>query len=284
MITDSAGPGRHRGGLRGAAGGRVPRARPDRHDGDLAHPRGLARRQRRRPRVAPDAAAQDGRRPIETVGGLDEDGTWLPQMLGNVAFKPGEAFVFESGGGGGWGDPLERDPARVAEDVRNEIVSREQAADGLRRRPHRRAGGGSRGQQEQRASVLEHRRRVQTRAARAAVHRDHAPGRRGQSDVSQGVVDRIEVAVAEDVSTPRARFGRRAGIAAAGTRRALWGSARRSGVPDADRHADRLELEAPRTRHGDAIVDPPVDTAGVGDTHPLQIVALATARLQCTQV
>ena len=50
-------------------------------------------------------------------------------MLGNVAFKPGEAFVFESGGGGGWGDPLERDPARVAEDVRNEIVSRERAAE-----------------------------------------------------------------------------------------------------------------------------------------------------------
>ena len=69
---------------------------------------------------------------IETVGGLADDGTWLPQMLGNVAFKPGESFVFESGGGGGWGDPFERDPRAVAEDVRNEIVSRE--------RPPRRYG------------------------------------------------------------------------------------------------------------------------------------------------
>ena len=50
-------------------------------------------------------------------------------MLGNVSFKPGEAFVFESGGGGGWGDPFERDPQLVAEDVRNEIVSRQRAAE-----------------------------------------------------------------------------------------------------------------------------------------------------------
>jgi N-methylhydantoinase B/oxoprolinase/acetone carboxylase alpha subunit len=48
-------------------------------------------------------------------------------MLGNVGFKPGESFVFESCGGGGWGDPLTRDPERVAGDVRNELVSREQA-------------------------------------------------------------------------------------------------------------------------------------------------------------
>jgi N-methylhydantoinase B/oxoprolinase/acetone carboxylase alpha subunit len=58
---------------------------------------------------------------------MDGAGNWLPQMLGNVGFKPGESFVFHSGGGGGWGDPLERDAALVAEDVRNEIVSREQA-------------------------------------------------------------------------------------------------------------------------------------------------------------
>jgi N-methylhydantoinase B len=48
-------------------------------------------------------------------------------MLGNVGFKPGESFVFDSCGGGGWGDPLTRDPERVARDVRNEFVSRRQA-------------------------------------------------------------------------------------------------------------------------------------------------------------
>jgi N-methylhydantoinase B len=30
-------------------------------------------------------------------------------------------------GGGGWGDPLTRDPAAVADDVRNEKVTREAA-------------------------------------------------------------------------------------------------------------------------------------------------------------
>ena len=48
-------------------------------------------------------------------------------MLGNVGFRPGESFVFESGGGGGWGSPSKRDPQSVLEDVRNELVSREQA-------------------------------------------------------------------------------------------------------------------------------------------------------------
>lgn len=64
---------------------------------------------------------------LETVGGLDDEGNWLPQMLGGVQFRPNESFVFESGGGGGWGNPLDRDPERVARDVRNEVVSRERA-------------------------------------------------------------------------------------------------------------------------------------------------------------
>jgi N-methylhydantoinase B len=64
---------------------------------------------------------------LETIGGLDEDGTWLPQMLGNIPFQPGESFVFESTGGGGWGQPARRPAERVADDVRNGFVSRGQA-------------------------------------------------------------------------------------------------------------------------------------------------------------
>lgn len=37
--------------------------------------------------------------------------------------KAGTVVRNYSGGGGGWGDPLERDPARVLADVRNELVS-----------------------------------------------------------------------------------------------------------------------------------------------------------------
>jgi N-methylhydantoinase B len=40
----------------------------------------------------------------------------------------GERLVLEMPGGGGYGDPRERAPERVAEDVRNGLVSREAAA------------------------------------------------------------------------------------------------------------------------------------------------------------
>lgn len=128
MITDSAGPGRHRGGCgvrleveflgRGQIitmeTSRTREGSPGVNGG------GRAARQRQLRRTARGAQ--------EAIGGLADDGTWLPQMLGNVGFAPGESFVFESGGGGGWGDPLERDPDRVLADVRNELVSRERAA------------------------------------------------------------------------------------------------------------------------------------------------------------
>lgn len=65
---------------------------------------------------------------LQTIGGLADDGTWHPSMLGAVQFQPGESFVFESTGGGGWGNPLSRDPELVAQDVREDIVSIEQAA------------------------------------------------------------------------------------------------------------------------------------------------------------
>jgi N-methylhydantoinase B len=38
-------------------------------------------------------------------------------------------FRHDQPGPGGWGDPLERDPARVLRDVRNELVSPESARD-----------------------------------------------------------------------------------------------------------------------------------------------------------
>jgi N-methylhydantoinase B len=37
--------------------------------------------------------------------------------------KPGDAIRHAQAGGGGWGDPLERDPQIVARDVLNEKVS-----------------------------------------------------------------------------------------------------------------------------------------------------------------
>jgi N-methylhydantoinase B len=53
------------------------------------------------------------------------------RVVGDVAFeyvqKPGEIMFAQSGGGGGWGDPLDRDSALVLRDVLDEYVSIENA-------------------------------------------------------------------------------------------------------------------------------------------------------------
>jgi len=41
----------------------------------------------------------------------------------------GDIFRHVLAGAGGWGDPLERDPAKVLKDVRNELLSPAKAAD-----------------------------------------------------------------------------------------------------------------------------------------------------------
>ena len=44
-----------------------------------------------------------------------------------MTIRRGDVFYHELAGAGGWGDPLERDPERVARDVRNEFVAPESA-------------------------------------------------------------------------------------------------------------------------------------------------------------
>jgi N-methylhydantoinase B len=44
-----------------------------------------------------------------------------------VSFQPGSRWAFQLGGGGGWGDPLERDPQAVLDDVQDGYVSVEGA-------------------------------------------------------------------------------------------------------------------------------------------------------------
>jgi N-methylhydantoinase B len=48
----------------------------------------------------------------------------LPSRSSDLALKPGDTFRLETPGGGGYGDPLERDPQQVAHDVRDELISR----------------------------------------------------------------------------------------------------------------------------------------------------------------
>jgi N-methylhydantoinase B len=51
----------------------------------------------------------------------------VPVMANAVPHAAGEAFEYLYGGGGGWGDPLLRDPEQVRDDVLDEYVSREAA-------------------------------------------------------------------------------------------------------------------------------------------------------------
>lgn len=53
----------------------------------------------------------------------------VPSKIDNLEVQPGDRIIFRTAGSGGWGDPLERDAADVARDVRRDLVSREQARD-----------------------------------------------------------------------------------------------------------------------------------------------------------
>ena len=46
-----------------------------------------------------------------------------------MTIRHGDVFCHDLAGGGGWGDPLKRDPESVLRDVRNELVSAEAARD-----------------------------------------------------------------------------------------------------------------------------------------------------------
>jgi N-methylhydantoinase B len=52
----------------------------------------------------------------------DENPAPLPSKL-TMTIKQGDLFRHEVAGAGGWGDPLERDPTLVLQDVRNDFVS-----------------------------------------------------------------------------------------------------------------------------------------------------------------
>ena len=48
---------------------------------------------------------------------------WLGSVFSNYKIKSGDKFTRPTAGGGGYGDPMERDPARVLQDVIDEYVS-----------------------------------------------------------------------------------------------------------------------------------------------------------------
>jgi N-methylhydantoinase B/oxoprolinase/acetone carboxylase alpha subunit len=59
----------------------------------------------------------------EVIGGLTHNGDWKNPLLAGVRFVPGETFMFESTGGGGWGNPYERPVEDVLNDIKDDFVS-----------------------------------------------------------------------------------------------------------------------------------------------------------------
>ena len=52
---------------------------------------------------------------------------WIEPDVNRHPVEPNTEVIVRTGGGGGWGDPLERDPAKVAWDVLEDLVSADAA-------------------------------------------------------------------------------------------------------------------------------------------------------------
>lgn len=63
----------------------------------------------------------------EVIGGYTENHEYLMTMFDNYPMKAGDTVTMITQGGGGYGDPKERDPELVKKDVRNGLVSKEAA-------------------------------------------------------------------------------------------------------------------------------------------------------------
>jgi N-methylhydantoinase B len=118
FVPDSGGAGRFRGGCA---------LRKDvRFLGDGLHLTNLAERQR----FAPPGLAGGGPGALgQTVLNPDTPGARPLHAKGHYELAGGDILRFQTSGAGGYGDPLSRDPAAVARDVRGGYVSREVAAE-----------------------------------------------------------------------------------------------------------------------------------------------------------
>ncbi len=119
--TDSGGAGRHRGGLGMRRALRLTRGTAKYSllaDGAIMPPFGI---------LGGESGA-----PVDSYV-VKADGTEhrfdSPGKVGGYPLEAGDTVVLQSAGGGGYGDPLERDPEAVARDVADGVVSLESAGD-----------------------------------------------------------------------------------------------------------------------------------------------------------
>src|ERR1700733_9052125 len=66
-------------------------------------------------------------RPEKRVGRKEGSREPLPSKIDHVRVRNGDRIVFRTAGGGGWGDPLERDPTRTRNDVARKLMTERKA-------------------------------------------------------------------------------------------------------------------------------------------------------------
>jgi N-methylhydantoinase B len=117
LIPDSGGPGKFRGGL-----GFVREYEMLDNDARFSL-------RSTKHTVAPKGidGGSDGKPGLCTLNPGTEMARVIPSRYSDHVLHPGEAFRLETPGGGGLGDPLDRDPERVLADVRNGYVTQSRA-------------------------------------------------------------------------------------------------------------------------------------------------------------
>jgi len=66
---------------------------------------------------------ETGMRSTKRLVRVDGSEQWLPAKAEGIKVKAGDVLYFNTWGGGGWGDPFERDPELVLQDVERRLVT-----------------------------------------------------------------------------------------------------------------------------------------------------------------
>jgi N-methylhydantoinase B len=115
-IADSGGAGLHRGG-NGVSMGYMflePGEISIHDDRWLTYPWGVN---------GGDPGARSNKLMVRATGKEE----WMPSKCDRIKVEPGDVLYFNTWGGGGWGDPLKRDAAKVAKDVERGLITVEGA-------------------------------------------------------------------------------------------------------------------------------------------------------------
>lgn len=128
LICDSGGAGLHRGGLGSRQTWQVCRTEDATVSQIMTQSRqGPAGALGGGPGRAGRAWLNYGQAGQRLLTGQEGQQPWRPSFLNNQPLAAGDTYTCETAGGGGWGNPLQRDPQQVLKDVRDGRVSPEAA-------------------------------------------------------------------------------------------------------------------------------------------------------------